>query len=82
MKVQIHFKTSFLRFFFLVLFVCFNLRSLTAFADGGEKFYGYWYFAHNSGVNIGNDNTKSEYDRFSEQNTLILKHVGLRIQKL
>jgi len=62
--MQIHFTTSFLRFFFLVLFVYLNLHSLAAFAASGEKFYGYWYFGHDSNIKIGNKSTKSEYDRF------------------
>ena len=64
MKVQINVTTSFFRFFFLVLFVCHNLHSLTAFAAGAEKFYGYLYFGHDTNINIGNKSTKSEYDNF------------------
>src|SRR3990167_55954 len=60
MRIQTNFKN----YFFLATFLCFNLYSFETFSAGGEKFYGYWYFGHDSNIKIGNKSTKSEYDRF------------------
>ena len=64
MAVLSKLKALSIQFPFLALFMCLALHSLAALGAGGEKFYGYWYFGHNDGIDIGNKNIRSEYDQF------------------